>query len=395
MKNKILKFSFLFLALVAGITSCDTEPIDSGVANNNNNNNNDGQAAFSVTFSGSQYMTNTVSATIESGMLTLTAIASQGTFVLHSMGATAGTYQNSELNFAYTDNESGEIYTSINPVSGNSSSMLTISSINHQAQTISGTFQFVGYKLTEEMTIEETVFSQGVFVNVSYGDGENPDPDPEPEPSEGDYYPMAVGNTWNYDISTEEEIAEIKINTTETINGTLYYKVNELPIGVSSDIPDEEIQGLDLRAHLRKNGADYIQRFYAYIPEMMEELIPETEIEAFEVTFLKDNLEAGESWTETVDIVTHVTFFGMTQTVTANATFNSLIQEKGASLTVNGVTYTDVIKVKTTATIVSEEGTEASEATNWYAKDVGLIQSFTTDPEEGDSQMTLLDYTLN
>src|SRR5690606_24022961 len=101
----------------------------------------------------------------------------------------------------------------------------------------------------------------------------------------------------------------------------------------------------------------------------------------FEITFLKDNLEEGESWTETVEIVTNVTFFGMTQSITSNATFNSLIEEKGISLTVNGVTYTDVIKVKSTATVVSEEGTEISESLNWYSKDVGLIKSYSDDPE--------------
>lgn len=390
MKNKILKFSFLILALVAGLTSCDTEPLDGGVTDGNPNNNN-GQASFSVTFSGSQYLTNTVSAEIESGVLSITAVSSEGMFMIQSMGATVGTYQNSQVNIAYMDAESGEIYSSINPISGNSSSMLTIASINQQNQTINGTFQFVGYKIDEELTVEEKVFSNGAFINVSYA-GDQP---VEPEPSEGDYFPMAIDNIWNYNVTTEEESVQIKINSIETINGIQYYKVNELPIGVSSDMPEDEIPGLDIRAHIRKNGGDYIQRFYAYIPEMMEGLIPETEIEAFEITFLKDNLEEGESWTETVEIVTNITFFGISETVISNATFNSLIEEKGISMTVNGVTYTDVIKVKSTATVVSEEGTEISESLNWYSKDVGLIKSYSNDPEEGESEMTLLDYTLN
>src|SRR5690606_39920315 len=67
--------------------------------------------------------------------------------------------------------------TSINPISGNSSSMLTIASINQQNKTISGTFQFVGYKVDEELTVEEVVFSNGAFVNVSYAGNQPVDPE--------------------------------------------------------------------------------------------------------------------------------------------------------------------------------------------------------------------------
>lgn len=176
MKNKILKFSFLILALVAGLTSCDTEPLDEGVTDGNPNNNN-GQASFSVTFSGTQYLTNTVTAEIEAGVLSITAISSEGMFVIQSMGANVGTYQNSQVSFAYMDTESGEMYTSINPISGNSSSMLTIASINQQNKTINGTFQFVGYKVDEELTVEEVVFSNGAFVNVSYAGNQPVDPE--------------------------------------------------------------------------------------------------------------------------------------------------------------------------------------------------------------------------
>lgn len=202
MKNKILKFSLLILAIVAGLTSCDTEPLDGGVTDGNPNNNN-GQAAFSVTFSGSQYMTNTVSAEIEAGILSLTAVSTQGMFMIQSMGATVGTYQNAQVTFAYMDSESGEVYSSINPISGNSSSMLTISSINMQNKTINGTFQFVGYKMNEELNVEEKVFSQGAFVNVSYA-GEQPE---EPEDCEEATQAVEEAQT-AYENATEEDLLE-------------------------------------------------------------------------------------------------------------------------------------------------------------------------------------------
>lgn len=202
MKNKILKFSFLILALVAGLTSCDTEPLDGGVTDGNPNNNN-GQASFSVSFSGSQYLTNTVTAEIESGVLSITAVSSEGMFMIQSMGATVGTYQNSQVNIAYMDAESGEIYSSINPISGNSSSMLTIASINQQNQTINGTFQFVGYKIDEELTVEEKVFSNGAFINVSYA-GDQP---VEPEDCEDATLAAEEAQT-AYENATEENLLE-------------------------------------------------------------------------------------------------------------------------------------------------------------------------------------------
>lgn len=224
---------------------------------------------------------------------------------------------------------------------------------------------------------------------------DNPDTGQEPGVSEGNYFPLAVGNLWNYDVSNEDENSQMKILSTEMIGGALYYKVTDLPIGVSADVPEGEFPGLDVRSHIRKNGSDYIQRFYAFIPEMLGGLIPQMEVETFEITFLKDNLAVGQSWVETKTIVTNIVMLGTPQTITSNAIFHSVIESKGETLTVNGTTYTDVIKVKSTATTVTDGETEVSVSENWFAKDVGLIKSYSNDPEDGESDMTLLNYTLN
>lgn len=395
MKNSIFKLS-LFLLLSIGLFSCETEPLDSGIEGILPSEE---QILFAVDFNNNNYSTNNAVATIEAGILTVKAVDNGGEFVLQSNGVMVGTYTNFQLDFTYTDLETSNTYYSVDPINGVSNSELTITSIDFQSKHITGTFRFTGYRLTgstENPTTETREFSQGIFKNIPYGDGTVIiDPSDPEEPSSEDYFPMAIGNTWIYDVTNEEEAGQIIINSTETINGSLYYKVNELPISVGSDIPEGEFPGLDVRAHLRKNGTNYIQRFYAFIPEMMGGMIPQTEIEPFEVTFLKDNLDEGQSWTETISIVTHVEVFGMSQTLTATATFNSIIEQKGISLTVNGVTYEDVIKVRTTATVVSEEGTEVSEGQNWFAKDIGLIKSYSDDPEEGISEMNLIEYILN
>lgn len=391
MKNAIFRLS-LFLLIVIGFFSCETEPLDDGLGGIQDPLQ---EAFFSVNIQGENYSTNNAVATIESGMLTIKAQDADGQFVLQSQGVVVGTYTNSQLNFTYTDSQTSDIYSSIHPISGLSNSEFTVSSINFQSQTITGVFHFTGYKISET-TVTEKVFSQGVFMNISYGGGSIVDPDPEePGESEGDYLPMAVGNTWNYAMSNEEENNQMKITSSETIGGTLYYKISELPISTGIDTPAEEFPGLDIRAHVRKDGANYYQRFYAFIPEMMGGLIPQTEIESFEIIFLKDNLEVGEAWTQTLTIVTNMVIFGVPQTVSADAVFHSVIEEKGGSLVVNGVSYDDVIKVRTIATTVTDEGTEVATAENWYAKDIGLIRSYSNDEEEGESDMTLLDYILN
>lgn len=391
MKNKFLGV-FVFLFALVSVVSCETEPLDSGLEDGSNQL----RTSFSVRFDGKNYKTENAIALIENGKLIITAVKGNEIFVLKSNGVMVGTYTDSQLDFTYIESGDTNPYSNQNPVTGQNNSVLTITSINFQAERITGTFHFTGYRLTgngENPTVEQIAFHEGTFENVPYGAGSG---DEEPgEPSSGDYFPMAIGNTWNYDVSNEDENSQMKINSTETINGALYYKVTDLPIGVGADIPEGDFPGLDVRSHLRKNGANYIQRFYAFIPEMMGGLIPQMEIEAFEIIFLKDNLAVGESWTETKTIVTNVVMFGMSQTINANATFNSVIEEKGISMTVNGVTYTDVIKVKTTATVVSEDGTEVSEAQNWFAKDVGLIKSYSNDPEDGESEMNLIDYILN
>ncbi len=206
MKNKILGISVFFFALI-GLISCDTEPLDSDLGPDPGS---PGQTAlFTVNYNDVNYSTNNVIATVEDGRLTITAVSSEGIFILKSQGLVTGNYTNSQLDFLFTDIATSGQYFSVHPISGISNSQLTLTSVNFQFKKITGTFSFTGYKVTtseQGVSTEQVEFSQGTFQNITYtvnggddpGDPDPGDPDPDPDPQDDDYFPMAVDNIWNY-----------------------------------------------------------------------------------------------------------------------------------------------------------------------------------------------------
>ncbi len=64
-----------------------------------------------------------------------------------------------------------------------------------------------------------------------------------------------------------------------------------------------------------------------------------TQLPPLELKYLNDNTAAGGTWSQA--------FSALQQGVTITANIQSTIESKGTSLTVNGITYNNVIKVKT------------------------------------------------
>lgn len=385
MKNKFFGLSIFLFALSLGFVSCDVEPIDAGLEPDTSLPT---QVIFAANYSGNHYSTNQASAEVANGQLKIQATNSNGTFLIHSLSALPGTYTNSQLEFKFIDNE-GTVYSSIHPETQMSNSQLNIQSIDYSQKTITGTFQFVGYVpvvINDTVTIQEVLFSQGTFMNVPYANGiTNPiDPEQPGQPgqpggggtSSGDYFPMAVGNKWEYSNLTE--LSEIV--STQTIEGNLYYRMTGGIINAQDLTEDAE-------DYVRKeNGNYYAKVNYPSLGQSVEMII------------LKDYLNVGQSWNESFEIVLDDTPDEVTElTVTTTST----IEFKG-SYTVNGVNYPDVIKV---ASEVSSELLYNGEPFGeneppllheyWYAKDVGLIklriEETSDEPEE---LHELLDYEL-
>ncbi|SFQ61216.1 hypothetical protein [Flavobacterium akiainvivens] len=216
--------------------------------------------------------------------------------------------------------------------------------------------------------------------------------------SEGDYWPFALNNEWVFD-STGEEVSPMKIIGTETIDGVQYYKMNY----AFTDSGNEELTGTT-DVYLRKEGGTYYQRVVTYIPE--ENGMSMT-VTPYEFVMLKDYLEVGETWTHTVSFTTSYEMIDMPDfpmpipDITTEITMDGTIMEKGATVTVNGTTYNDVIKQKIVQTVSMEvpgssETIETSVTSYvWFAKDVGPIRSENQSELMETYILTLTDYTLN
>ncbi len=225
--------------------------------------------------------------------------------------------------------------------------------------------------------------------------GTNPGTDPGTDPgtSEGDYFPLAVNNQWTF-MQDGVLNEPIKIIATQTINNKTYYKANQY----FEDAGTDQMTGTAV-VFFRKDGGNYIERVTAEIPD--EEGMSIT-VSPYEFIMFKDNLEVGQTWTETV---TQVTSYDMPDMpvelpdVSTTIAIVGKILAKNVTETVNGETFENIIKVSLKQTI-SVDGlggdVPATEVTSeiWFAKNVGPVKSVATGSGLNVTQV-LDSYTVN
>jgi hypothetical protein len=205
--------------------------------------------------------------------------------------------------------------------------------------------------------------------------------------SSGDYWPMAVNNQWTY---REDGVVSdpMKIISTQTVDGNTYYRVNRSFVNSGTD----DLTG-DAVMLLRKTNGSYNTRISVTIDA--EEGMPGLSVAPYEFTMFKDNLDAGQTWTQTVDQVTSYDMEGIPD-VTTTLNFTGTIMEKNISLEVEGHTYTNVIKSKLVMQIETMGISSTITTYYWFAKDVGPIKTENDLGNLGeDYDVTLLSYTLN
>ena len=192
----------------------------------------------------------------------------------------------------------------------------------------------------------------------------------------GDYWPMALNNKWVFNSNGLEE--EMKIIGTQSVNGTSYYKLNQLFSSVGMVGSATTL--------LRKNNGSYSVRIGVVIPGTQGG--PTITISPYEFIILKDNLAVGQTWTQNVTQTTSYSIPGIpTNEMVVN--YTGTILDKDATITVNGDTYTNVIKSKLVQTY-----TGGSMTTNyWFAKNVGPVNAEST--TTGGVNSTLISYDLN
>ncbi len=169
------------------------------------------------------------------------------------------------------------------------------------------------------------------------------------------YMSTSANSTWQYEninnatgpspVTTNYTITSTNRDT--TISGRVYHVYTNTPGNTSE--------------YYLISGNDYYQ--YRDLPAA----IGGAKIEAL---YLKDNLAVGGSWSQSFNIF----FSGITVPITVTYS----ILEKGISKTVNGISYTDVITVKTAIAINNPLIPASALTTNiksYYARKFGLIQS--------------------
>lgn len=172
----------------------------------------------------------------------------------------------------------------------------------------------------------------------------------------GDYWPMTINNSWTFkkDGTIQEPM---KIISTETLNGNLYYKYENF-FGLTNLGTD-----FSATAWTRKANGSYYYKVNASTTSFTV-TIPE-------LIIFKDNLDVNQTWNESVTQITNAS--GMN--IESQVTTVGKILEKNISLTINGTVYNNVIKselIKTTA--VQGSSSQVDKNTYWFASGVGPIK---------------------
>ncbi|OIQ30262.1 MAG: hypothetical protein BM564_02490 [Bacteroidetes bacterium MedPE-SWsnd-G2] len=223
--------------------------------------------------------------------------------------------------------------------------------------------------------------------------------------STGDYWPLAVGNNWVYNTLENGAAGApttMEVSGTEMINGNSNYAFSSLLGNSISGTGGEQLEGLEASVYARKNGGDYI----VTVGEVNAEFpgLYSLSMTGYSYIMLKDYLEVGSTWTQNVQTTTTFTMFTddfpeIPEIILDNEISNE-IMEVGGTIEVEGVTYDNVITVKSvmnSGSALDPSTQVSSESYYYFAKDVGIVKAETTTLNEGvtsTSSNTLNSYEL-
>ena len=194
----------------------------------------------------------------------------------------------------------------------------------------------------------------------------NSNPGSNPISAVGDYWPTALNNQWIYRENGVLQPAN-KIISINQINGLTYYTFNSAPGASSTGGTQGPV------ARLRKTSGDYFFKIEDFVQTTPFGSVTQT---GYEFIILKDYLSVGQTWTGSYVQNTTFNVPGIPPILTSTA-YTGTIIEKGVSLQVGGVTFTDVIKVRY-QDVVSIAGVPSPDdnidAFYWFAKNKGLIR---------------------
>ncbi len=205
--------------------------------------------------------------------------------------------------------------------------------------------------------------------------------------STGDYWPAAINNSWSF--SNDGDPSEMmEIISTSNVNGATYYDFDNI-FGQGAQVNGTAAM------KMRKNSGDYFVRVEGTSLDLGGGMSATQT--PFEFLVLKDYLTTNQTWNGTYTQSTSYTGGGISiPAATTNSNYTGTILGTGLTETVDGETYTNVIKLKIvqTITITGMPDTTTVETTYWFSKNVGPIKSETV--SNGSTTTSILtDYVLN
>ncbi|TBX71171.1 hypothetical protein EZL74_01315 [Flavobacterium silvisoli] len=198
--------------------------------------------------------------------------------------------------------------------------------------------------------------------------------------STGNYWPMAVNNAWNLDADGVTQ--QIKLIGTATFGGSTYYEL----------IDEGATDTYGVKTYMTKKGAIYYQKTGDL--NTIENGVT-ISMKSYEMPILKDDLQVNETWSGTLNPKLNYSYGGTSGTLPVTINYNGKITARDAAETINGVTYTNIIK--TTLKVESNINGQITviDSEYWYAKDIGPIRESQTIDGGLPVIRTLLTYTLN
>lgn len=197
----------------------------------------------------------------------------------------------------------------------------------------------------------------------------------------GDYFPLTQNSNWSYDVSffgtPLADTVFYKSTTTKTYNANSYREFEVEEGGAPTDT-----------LHYRKSGNDY---FHWTISDSYSGTFQFDNPAFADINFLRENAATGTAWSSAV-------ISGTSGGTATNLRYDFKVVSANTTLTVRGITYTNVIHMSCTTQIsILSAPYVASDINNmYYAKGVGLIKVKDVDATLGTSiaELDLRFYTV-
>ena len=230
-------------------------------------------------------------------------------------------------------------------------------------------------KKTTKIITALLIFTAALFTSCSNDDGN----EESFGTTTGNFLPLAVNNNWIYFDAEQSLLSDIDIVGKSTFGGKTYYEFTD------------DGDGMDTQQWFAKKGATYILKVGE--TTFIESGFTGT-IGSYELPILKDDFAINDTWSGSISPKFSVSGAGQTQNLPLEVNYvgkNFFIGE----LTLDGITYPNVIKSKMELTVIANGQTTNTTEEYWFAEDVGIINFITTNLDSSVTAKTIQSYLLN